>query len=114
MSSLADSEAHFQSRADEYGVPADVLANIKNAGIRTLGQLAFAFARPGQEYTDTQFLTWLKDATAGVDPTMGASASVRRLHFESEVIVTASLKAAVETPSSDSCNPECSYAEASE
>ena len=106
MSSLADSEAHFQSRADEYGVPADVLTNIKNAGIRTLGQLAFAFARPGQEYTDTQFLAWLKDANAGVDPTMGASASVRRLHFESEVIVTASLKAAVETPSSDSSVPK--------
>ena len=106
MASLADSEAHFQSRADEYGVPADVLTNIKVAGIKTLGQLAFAFARPGQDYTDQQFLNWLKDANGGVDPTMGATASVRRLHFEAEVIVTASLKAAVEAPSSDSSVPK--------
>ena len=43
---------------------------------------------------------------AGVAPSIGATASVRRLHFEAEVIVTASLKAAVEAPTSESVTPK--------
>ena len=39
-------------------------------------------------------------------PSIGATASVRRLHFEAEVIVTASLKAAVEAPTSESVTPK--------
>ena len=42
----------------------------------------------------------------GTAPSMGATAAVRRLHFEAEVIVTESLKAAVENPTSDGSIPK--------
>ena len=106
MASLIDSKAHFAARAAEYNVPADAITNLTAAGIETLGQLAFSFSRPGQEYSDADFTTWLTTVMGGVAPTMGASAAIRRLHFESEVIVTASLKAMVENPASDSAQPK--------
>lgn len=106
MASLIDSKAHFAARAAEYNVPADAITNLTAAGIETLGQLAFSFSRPGQEYSDADFTTWLTTVMGGVAPTMGASAAIRRLHFESEVIVTASLKSMVENPASDSAQPK--------
>ena len=106
MASLADSTAHFDARAAEYQVPEALHRQLVAAGISTLGQLAFAFARPGQEYTDQQFTDWLRDVNLGVAPAMGATAAVRRLHFEAEVIITASLKAAVENPTSDTSTPK--------
>lgn len=106
MASLIDSKAHFAARAAEYNVPDAALANLTASGIETLGQLAFAFSRPGQEYSDADFTTWLTTVMGAVAPTMGTSAAVRRLHFEAEVIVTASLKAMVENPASDSAQPK--------
>ena len=106
MASLADSTAHFDARAVEYQVPDGLRRQLVAAGISTLGQLAFAFARPGQEYTDQQFVDWLCDVNGGLAPSMGATAAVRRLHFEAEVIITASLKAAVENPTSDTSTPK--------
>lgn len=106
MTSLADSTAHFDVRAAEYQVPTILHQRLIAAGISTLGQLAFAFARPGQEYTDQQFVDWLTEVNLGTAPPMGATAAVRRLHFEAEVIITASLKAAVENPTSDTSTPK--------
>ena len=61
MASLADSAAHFDARAAEYQVPDALRQQLIASGIKTLGQLAFAFARPGQEYTDQQFVDWLRE-----------------------------------------------------
>lgn len=41
----------------------------------------------------------------GTAPAMGEAAAVRRLHFEAEIIITASLKAAVENPTFDTSKP---------
>ena len=38
-------------------------------------------------------------------PTLGAVAAVRRLHFEAEIVVTATLRSSVEQPS-DSSTPK--------
>jgi len=48
MASLADSNAHFTSRAAEHSVPNDMINALANAGVRTMGHLAFAINRPGQ------------------------------------------------------------------
>ena len=42
----------------------------------------------------------------GTAPAMGEAAAVRHLHFEAEIIITASLKAAVENPTSDTPTPK--------
>ena len=49
MALLVDSRAHFESRASENGVPNDLMVQLGNAGVRTLGHLAFATNRPGQD-----------------------------------------------------------------
>lgn len=80
MASLADSTAHFDARASEYQVPTALHGRLIAAGISTLGQLAFAFARPGQEYTGQRFLDWLTEVNLGTAPAMGAAAQSSEVH----------------------------------
>ena len=48
MTSLSESEAHFVERAKEYALPDTLLQSLRDAGIKSLGSLAFAFSRPGR------------------------------------------------------------------
>ena len=98
MASLSDSKAHFLARAKEYEVPDDLINNMRLAGVSTLGHLAFAFLRPGQDFEERQFNEWATTVNLGNAPSMGALASLRRLHFEAEIVLTATLKASVEQP----------------
>ena len=68
MTSLAESEAHFAERAKEYALPAPLFQFLYDAGIKTLGNLAFAFSRPGQEFSENDFEQWVKDLTGAVLP----------------------------------------------
>lgn len=97
MANPADSSAHFDDRARAYQLPEPLLAELKNNGIRTLGHLAFAVFRPGSDFDEAAFNQWARDLNQGVAPTMGALAALRRLHLESEVVLTAALKASVES-----------------
>lgn len=56
VANLVDSAAHFDSRAVEYGIPDALLQSLKDSGFTTLGQLAFAVNRPGQETDDVLLL----------------------------------------------------------
>ena len=113
MASLVDSRAHFESRASEYGVPNDLLVALGNAGVRTLGHLAFAINRPGQDFDETKFEEWVRTVNNGVMPTLGAVSSLRRLHFEAEIIVTSTFRASVEQPSDSSTPKPLPHAERS-
>lgn len=106
MSSLADSKAHFKERAAEYGVPDALLQALVGSGFETMGQLAFAVSRPGQETDENRFNNWLQTINGGTAPSLGASAAVKRLHFESEVILTSIMRAAVEQPVSEHGTPK--------
>lgn len=105
MSNQCDSEAHFEARAREYGVGLPLRNALTRNGIRTLAHLAFAIGRPGADVPEAQFDTWANTLNGGVQPAMGEMAALRRLHFESEVVVTASLKAAVEAPDDSVVKP---------
>lgn len=97
MANPADSEAHFEARALEYGLPRALLTQLHRNGIRTLASLAFAIFRPGADFVDATFDAWATNVNLGVAPTMGEMSALRRLHFEAEIIVTASLRANVES-----------------
>lgn len=97
MANPTDSAAHFDERARAYQLPEQLLTELKNNGIQTLGHLAFAIFRPGADFDEQAFNQWARDLNQGVAPTMGALAALRRLHFESEVVLTAALKASVES-----------------
>ena len=105
MSQVADSKAHFLARAKEYSVPQTIIDELAAADIRTLGQLAFAFTRPGQEYDEEKFQNWITTIHGGTAPSLGEAAAVRRLHFEAEIVLTASLKASIEHPVSEASTP---------
>lgn len=105
MANLSDSEAHFSARASEYGVNNALIRALKQNGIETLATLAFAIGRPGQEFPEAAFDTWARDLNNGVAPSMGELASLRRLRFEAEVVITAALKASVEAPGQDGPKP---------
>lgn len=106
MTSLADSKAHFKARATEYGIPDALVTALVNAGFETMGQLAFAVSRPGQETDEGKFSTWLQTINGGTAPSLGAAAAVKRLHFESEVILTSIMRSAVEQPISEHATPK--------
>lgn len=105
MSNACDSEAHFTSRATEYGVSPALLAALNANGVKTLARLAFVIVRPGAEFNEQAFDNWARDVNGGVAPSMGEIAALRRLHFESEIVVTASLKNAVEAPDQTTPKP---------
>ena len=111
MASLPDSSAYFESRAKEYEVAADLLAALNLAGIRTMGHLAFALSRPGQDFDEDKFEDWLKTVNNGTLPTLGAVAAVRRLHFEAEIVLTATLHASVDQSSESSTPKPLPFAE---
>lgn len=92
------SQAHFDQRAEEYQVPAPLLQNLKRHGVNTLGQLAFAIQRPGSDFDEATFDTWVRTINGGAAPILAAMTGLRQLHFESEVILTSTLKSQVEAP----------------
>ena len=98
MSGIQDSEAHFLNRATEYGLPEEFVTRLRAQGVSTLGHLAFAIFRPGSEFEERAFNDWATDVNNGTPLTIGAAAALRRLHFESEVILTSTIRASVETP----------------
>ena len=104
MANQVNSEAHFRARALEYGLHEDILAALLAQNIKTMGALAFAIFRPGQDFDDNTFNNWARDLNNGVLPPMGSMSALRRLHFESEVILTSTLRASVE--SVDSSEPK--------
>lgn len=104
MAGLVDSEAHFEARANEYGVPPAFLQALRREGITTVGHLAFAVFRPGAEFNEREFDNWAQGVNNNVPLTMGAAAAVRRLHYECEVIMTSTIRSTVETP--DSSTPK--------
>ena len=97
MAGLMDSEAHFASRGADYGVPPDFMARLRNLGVTTLGHLAFAVFRPGAEVEERVFDDWATDVNGGQPLAMGPAAALRRLHFESEVVITSTVRSTVES-----------------
>ena len=98
MAALTDSKAHFAARAKEYDVPDGLVDSLRLAGVTTMAHLAFAICRPGQDFEEEKFEQWVTGVNGGVAPTVGALAAIRRLHFESEIVVTSTLRASVEQP----------------
>lgn len=106
MANLVDSAAHFNARATEYGIPDPLQTALRNAGFTIVGQLAFAVNRPGQETTDAQFDAWATRINGGVAPALGSVAALKRLHFESEIVLTSMMRSAVEQPVSEHSTPK--------
>lgn len=95
MASLLDSEAQFESRALEIGLAQAVVDQVKRAGVNTLSRLAFAVGQPGQAIVPNDVDNFLQNCLARA-PTLAESAGIRRLAFEAQTFLVASLRQVVE------------------
>ena len=93
--SAVDSEAVFKSRASAIGLSEEVQKLLKDAGIGTLGNYAFASAYVPGSSDDKLFLELVKQALKR-DPTLGELAGLRRLFNEAYAATSAEMKSMVE------------------
>ena len=100
MTNQVSSQAHFRAGAAEYELPKAFLDLLEANGIKSMGSMAFAISRPGSDFNEQEFDNWARDLNGGRLPAMGVMSALRRLHFESEIILTATLRSAVESPDS--------------
>ena len=96
MTSIVDSEAQFDLRLDQVGVPQALRIALKNSGVSTISSLAYAYGQPGQPIANDDFTQWVRQ----MDPTatIGGVASLKRLLFESQTQLLALLKDQVTNP----------------
>ena len=90
-----ESEAQFTARAREIGLSNETVQAVKDAGANTLSTLAFAVGQPGQPIATQEADNFLR-AALGRDPTLAESNGIRRLAFEAQTLLVASLRQVVE------------------
>ena len=95
MSSLVDSTAQFESQLHETGLGAPLVAALKTHGVRTLAQLAFTVGQPGQPIADAS-IEALIQASIGRAPTLNETSILKRVAFEAQTYLTATLRQAVD------------------
>eukprot|EP00435_Cladocopium_sp_Y103_P044391 s1982_g12.t1 len=95
MTSLIDSKAQFDSHLKETGIGQALIENLKRHGIRTLAQLAFAVGQPGQPIADNNIEQLVQQAH-GRAPQLTETAILKRVAFEAQTFLTATLRQAVD------------------
>ena len=101
MTSIVDSAAHFRKRALEVGLTAPHVDSLVNSGVASLGAFAYSFGQPGQAINDNEFSDWVR-ANIDVGANIGCVSSAKRLLFEAQTILLASLKELVTSPDASS------------
>ena len=83
MTSVIDSEAQFNTRLLELGLPAQTVTAIQNHGVRTLSQLAFAVGQPGQPLVDGTINNFLTAALTRAG-TLAETTGLKRAAFDAQ------------------------------
>ena len=95
MATLLKSEAAFEERARECGLPSEELERLKAAGIKTISLLAFSTCAPGAQPSEDQLRALLRPL-APESLGVGVVAAIRHLMFECQTLCLAHVKASVE------------------
>ena len=95
MASLLKSEAAFEARAKECGLPNEEVDRLKAAGIVNISLLAFATSAPGTPPSEDQLRNLLRPL-APESLSVGTLAALRHLMFECQTLCLAHVKASVE------------------
>ena len=95
MSSLVDSTAQFETQLQDTGLGLPLVTSLKTHGVRTLAQLAFTVGQPGQPIADAS-IEALIQAAAGRAPTLSETSILKRVAFEAQTYLTATLRQAVD------------------
>ena len=97
MTSILDSEAHFEKRSEEVGMSARARQSLITAGYSTLGRLAFGVGQPGTPVAELEFTRFATNVL-GALATMHDISALRRLLFESQTLLMAQLRDQVSNP----------------
>ena len=97
MTSILDSEAHMARRLEETGMSQNGVRSLNQAGLTTLGRLAFAHGQPGVALNETAFAAFAQNIL-GALMTLGDQATLKRLLFESHTMTLSQLKEAITNP----------------
>ena len=97
MTSILDSEAHFQKRAAEIGFSNRGFQATIQAGYSTLGRLAFGVGQPGMPVAEQEFARFGTNVL-GAMATMHELSALKRLLFEAHTLVMAQLREQVSNP----------------
>ena len=89
--SLIESVAAFNQRCDEILADGSLRTRLTLAGVDTFSKLAFSVGTPQTPPTEAQFDAFSTNIF-GAGVSVGQTASLKRLHFESTTLVIASLK----------------------
>ena len=95
MSSILDSEAQFRARAAEVGLTDGAIQSIVQGGAASLSALAFTVGQPGQPIAQLDVDNFLNGCLQRA-PTLAEAAAVRRLAFEAQTLLVASLRQVVD------------------
>ena len=101
MTSIVDSEAHYERRLREMGMTDGGVRTILRSGLTTYGKLAFAHGQPGVPLDEAAFNAFAL-ASLGAMANLGDTAVLKRLLFESHTLVLAQLKQQVMDPDGSS------------
>ena len=99
MASLLDSEAQFIQRTNDLKLSEELKRSLHRAGLQTFGTFAYAHGQPGQNISDESFEAWVTNQLL-TGATIADIAGAKRLLFESQTIVLASLQDQVNTTDS--------------
>ncbi|CAK9112174.1 Uncharacterized protein SCF082_LOCUS52020 [Durusdinium trenchii] len=97
MSTLIDSEAQIKSKAVEYRLSEDAQRALQRRGLVSLGAMAYAFGQPGQPINENEFNNWIHNEIVQ-NPSMSDTSALKRLLFESQLLVMAALKEQISAP----------------
>ena len=95
MTSLVDSSAQYELRLRELGFDTPFTDALKAAGVRNLTNLAFTVGQPGQRLADNVVTNFLQTAL-GRAPSLQEVSSIKRLAFEAQTLLVATLRQQVE------------------
>lgn len=95
MTSLVDSSAQYELRLRELGFDTPFTDALKAAGVRNLSNLAFTVGQPGQPLADNVVTNFLQTAL-GRAPSLQEVSSIKRLAFEAQTLLVATLRQQVE------------------
>ena len=91
MASLLDSEAQFAQRTIDLKLSEELKRSLKRSGLQTFGTYAYAHGQPGQNISDEGFEAWVTNQLL-TGATIADIAGAKRLLFESQTMVLASLQ----------------------
>lgn len=97
---LVESNAAFTQRCNEIDDTGQFATALAGQNISTFSGMAFSLGTPQAPPSDQQFNT-LSQAVFGAGATLGQTAMLRRLHFESTTLMIASVKQKVDSEAAD-------------